>query len=139
LFCGIFSLNSDFGGSMSYKQVYNNFSLTDLSLFNSMKHNRSISRMEKTNAIINCSRIENLLLKHYTIGRSTKRAGAYPPLLLLKCFLIRQWFHIDSDHDWILKSMTASLSRIFWDFSLINPLWIIPPLAVSETNCRRKR
>jgi len=39
----------------------------------------------------------NLLLKHYTVGKSAEGADAYPPLLLLKCFLIQQWFHIDSD------------------------------------------
>jgi IS5 family transposase len=82
---------------MGYKQLDNNFSFTDLSLFNSMEHNRSIKRMEKINAIINWPRIESLLLKHYTVGKSAEGADAYPPLLLLKCFLIQQWFHIDSD------------------------------------------
>ena len=82
---------------MGYKQMDNNFSFTDLSLFNSMEHNRSIKRMEKINAIINWSRIESLLLKHYTVGKSAEGADAYPPLLLLKCFLIQPWFHIDSD------------------------------------------
>jgi IS5 family transposase len=38
-----------------------------------------------------------LLLSHYTVGKSAEGADAYPPLLLLKCFLIQQWFHIDSD------------------------------------------
>ena len=82
---------------MGYKQMENNFTFTDLSLFNSMEHNRSIKRMEKIDAIINWSRIECLLLKHYTVGKSAEGADAYPPLLLLKCFLIQQWFHIDSD------------------------------------------
>ena len=82
---------------MGYKQMDNNLTFTDLSLFNSMEHNRSIKRMEKINAIINWPRIESLLLKHYTVGKSAEGADAYPPLLLLKCFLIQQWFHIDSD------------------------------------------
>jgi IS5 family transposase len=82
---------------MGYKQLDNNFSFTDLSLFNSMEHNRSIKRMEKINAIINWPRIESLLLTHYAVGKSAEGADAYPPLLLLKCFLIQQWFHIDSD------------------------------------------
>jgi IS5 family transposase len=82
---------------MGYKQMDNNFSFTDLSLFNSMEHNRSIKRMEKINAIINWPRIESLLLTHYAVGKSAEGADAYPPLLLLKCFLIQQWFHIDSD------------------------------------------
>ena len=82
---------------MGYKQMDNNLTFTDLSLFNSMEHNRSIKRMEKINAIINWPRIESLLLKHYTVGKSAEGADAYPPLLLLKCFLIQQWFHIESD------------------------------------------
>ena len=66
----------------------NNLTFTDLSLFNSMEHNRSIKRMEKINAIINWSRIESLLLKHYAVGKSAEGADAYPPLLLLNCLLI---------------------------------------------------
>ena len=71
----------------------NNFSFTDLSLADSMEHNRFISRMDKINAIINWSSIESLLLKHYTVGKSVEGTSAYPPLLLLKCLLIQQWFH----------------------------------------------
>ena len=82
---------------MGYKQMDNNFTFTDLSLFNSMEHNRAINRMEKIDAIINWPRIESLLLKHYTVGKSAEGADAYPPLLLLKCILIQQWFHINSD------------------------------------------
>jgi len=48
---------------MSYKQMDNNFSFTDLSLADSMEKNRSLSRMEKVNAIINWNPAENLLLK----------------------------------------------------------------------------
>ena len=62
-----------------------------------MEHNRAINRMEKIDAIINWPRIESLLLKHYTVGKSAEGADAYPPLLLLKCILIQQWFHINSD------------------------------------------
>ena len=75
---------------MSYKKMDNNFSFTDLSLADSMEHNRSLARMEKINAIINWSSIESLLLKYYTVGKSVEGTSAYPPLLLLKCFLIQQ-------------------------------------------------
>jgi hypothetical protein len=61
---------------MSYKQMDNNFSFTDLSLADSMEHNRSISRMEKINAIINWSSVESLLLKHYTVGKSVDGTSA---------------------------------------------------------------
>ena len=69
---------------MSYKKMDNNFSFTDLSLADSMEHNRSITRMDKINAIINWSSIESLLLKHYTVGKCVEGTSAYPPLLLLK-------------------------------------------------------
>jgi len=81
---------------MGYKQMDNNFSFTDLSLADSMEKNRSLSRMEKINAIINWSAIETLLLKHYAVGKKIEGADAYPPLLLMKCLLIQQWFHIES-------------------------------------------
>jgi len=82
---------------MSYKQPDNNFSFTDLSLLDSMERNRSISRMDRINAIINWTPVEKLLLKHYTVGKSVEGTSAYPPLLLLKCLLLQQWFHIESD------------------------------------------
>ena len=50
---------------MSYKKMGNNFSFTDLSLADSMEHNRSIVRMEKINTIINWSSVETMLLEHY--------------------------------------------------------------------------
>ena len=62
-----------------------------------MEDNRVITRMEKINTIINWTPVENLLSKHYTIGKSVEGTSAYPPVLLLKCFLVQQWFHIDSD------------------------------------------
>ena len=57
---------------MSYKKMDNNFSFTDLSLSDSMERNRSVSRMEKINGIINWSSIESLLLKHYTVGKNVE-------------------------------------------------------------------
>ncbi|MFH1974149.1 MAG: transposase [Pseudomonadota bacterium] len=82
---------------MGYKQMDNNFSFTDLSLADSMECNRAVSRMGKINAIINWSSIESLLIAHYKVGKSNEGADAYPPLLLLKCFLIQQWFRLESD------------------------------------------
>ena len=55
--------------------------------------------MEKINAIIDWSKMEALLLKHYVIGKSAEGADAYHPLILLKCMLLQQWFHSDSDPD----------------------------------------
>jgi len=84
---------------MSYKQMDNNFSYNDLSLADSMEKNRSLSRMEKINAIINWSSVEHLLLKHYAVGKSAEGISAYPPMLFFNCFLIQQSFRIDSDRE----------------------------------------
>lgn len=74
-----------------------NFTFADISLFNSMEKNRAIKRMEQINAIIDWSRIERLLLKNYPVGKSFEGNDAYPPLILMKCLLLQQWFKIDSD------------------------------------------
>ena len=49
------------------------------------------------NKAIDWSRVETILMSHYTIGTSSEGADAYPPLLLFKCFLLQKWFHISSD------------------------------------------
>ncbi len=74
-----------------------NFTFTDISLFASMEKNRAIKRMEQINATIDWSRIESLLMKNYPVGKSFEGNDAYPPLLLMKCLLLQQWFKIDSD------------------------------------------
>jgi len=106
---------------MSYKKMDNNFSFTDLSLADSMEHNRAISRMGKINAIINWSPIESLLLKHYTVGKSVEGTSAYPPLLLLKCFLVQQWFHIDSDPELETQINDRISFKNFLDLSFDQP------------------
>jgi IS5 family transposase len=82
---------------MGFKKMESNFTFTDISLFNSMEHNRAITRMEQINAIVEWSRIETLLMRSYPVGKSHEGNEAYPPLILMKCLLLQQWFHIDSD------------------------------------------
>ncbi len=110
---------------MGCKQMDNNFSFTDLSLADTMEHNRSISRMEKINAIINWSSVEKMLLEHYNVGKKIEGADAHPPLLLLKCFLIQQWFHIESDPEPVprtaARSVEAALSLDCATISIDNP------------------
>ena len=69
----------------------------DFALASSLKHNRSLKLMNKLNKSIEWSRIESILMGHYTVGTSGEGADAYPPLLLYKCLLLQKWFHIDSD------------------------------------------
>jgi IS5 family transposase len=82
---------------MGFKKMESNFTFMDISLFHSMEHNRAITRMEQINAIVEWSRIETLLMRSYPVGKSHEGNEAYPPLILLKCLLLQQWFHIDSD------------------------------------------
>jgi IS5 family transposase len=82
---------------MGFKKIKANFTFADISLFSSIEKNRAIKRMEQINAIVDWSRIENLLMKTYPVGKSAEGNEAYPPIILMKCLLLQQWFHIDSD------------------------------------------
>lgn len=82
---------------MGFKKMKTNFTFTDISLFTSMEKNRAIKRMEQINATDDWSRIVSLLLRNYPVGKSFEGKDAYPPLLLIKCLLLQQWFKIDSD------------------------------------------
>ena len=82
---------------MGYKQLGKKISFADLAVSTSLKHNRSLTMMNKINALISWKNIEALLLEYYEVGRSTEGADAYPPLMLLKCLLLQKWFRIPSD------------------------------------------
>jgi hypothetical protein len=82
---------------MGYKKISPNMTFAEISLMRSMSHNRSLRMMEKINAVIDWSRIEYFLLKHYTVGKSSEGADAYSPVTLLKSLLLQKWFHIDSE------------------------------------------
>jgi IS5 family transposase len=82
---------------MGFKNMKTNFTFTDISLFNSMEKNRAIKRMEQINATVDWSKIESLLMGNYPVGKSFEGNDAYPPLILMKCLLLQQWFKIDSD------------------------------------------
>lgn len=82
---------------MSFKKMETNLSFADIAFINSLDRNRAIDRMKQINAVIDWSRIDRILLRNYPIGKSSEGNEAYPPLLLLKCLLLQQWFHLDSD------------------------------------------
>ena len=82
---------------MGFKKMETNFSFADISLFSSLEHNRAIKRMQQINTVVNWSRIENLIMRNYPVGKSAEGNEVYPPLLLMKCLLLQQWFSIDSD------------------------------------------
>jgi IS5 family transposase len=82
---------------MGYKQIEPNMTFAEVSLMSSMEHNRSLKRLEKINQVIHWSKVEEILLSHYTVGTSREGADAYPPLMLMKGLLLQKWYHIDSD------------------------------------------
>jgi len=69
----------------------------EVSLLSSMEHNRSLKRLEKISQIIDWTKVNDILMSHYTVGTSREGADAYPPLMLLKGLLLQKWYHIDSD------------------------------------------
>jgi len=82
---------------MSFKNMKTNLTFADISIFNSIDKNRAIKRMELINHVVDWSKIESLLLRDYPVGKSFEGNSAYPPLFLMKCLLLQQWFKIDSD------------------------------------------
>jgi len=82
---------------MGFKKVETNLTFTDISVFSSIEKNRAIKRMEQINAIVNWSEIESLIMRNYPVGKSNEGNEAHPPLILMKCLLLQQWFRIDSD------------------------------------------
>jgi len=82
---------------MGFKKIDQKMGFAELALASSMEKNRSLQTLEQLNKVINWSKIENILLKHYKIGKSKEGADAYPPLMLFKCMLLQKWFRIPSD------------------------------------------
>ena len=82
---------------MGYKKADPNLTFAELSLMGSMEHNRSLKLMEKIDHLIDWSKIETLLMEHYTVGSSKEGADAYPPLMLLRALLLQKWFKVKSD------------------------------------------
>lgn len=82
---------------MGFKKMDSSLGFADLALASSLKHNRSLKLMEKLDKSIKWSRIEAILLSHYTVGTSGEGADAYPPMLLFRCMLLQKWFRINSD------------------------------------------
>ena len=82
---------------MGFKKTSRSLDFADLALANCLEQNRSIKLMEQLSSTVNWSRVESILLSHYTVGSSDEGARAYPPLMLFKCLLLQKWFRIQSD------------------------------------------
>ena len=106
---------------MAFKKMETNFSFADISLFSSLERNRAIKRMQQINAIVDWSRIETLLLRNYPVGKSAEGNEAYPPLILMKCLLLQQWFRIDSDPELETQINDRSSFKTFLGLSFDQP------------------
>ena len=93
----------------------------DLALESSRKNNRSIKNMKKLEKAIDWSRIESILMNHYTVGTSNQGADAYPPLMLFKCLLLQKWFRINSDPELENKINDRLSFKKFLDLSFGKP------------------
>jgi transposase len=83
--------------SMGFKKPSRSMDFADFAMANCLEQNRSIKLMEQVSNTINWSRVESILLSHYTVGTSEEGARAYLPLMLFKCLLLQKWFRIQSD------------------------------------------
>ncbi len=82
---------------MGYKITNSSPSFVDITLSETLKHNRSLQNMDKLNKSIDWAKIKSILSSHYTPGTSNEGASAYHPILLYKCLLLQKWFRIQSD------------------------------------------
>lgn len=82
---------------MAFKKIESKIGFAELALSSSMAKNRSLKTLEQMKKVIDWSKIESILMKHYKIGISNEGADAYPPLMLFKCLLLQKWFRIPSD------------------------------------------
>ncbi len=82
---------------MGYKKIDHDLGFADLALASSLKHNRSLKFMVKLKNTIDWTRVNEILMNHYTVGTSGEGTGAWPPLLLFKCMMLQKWFRIQSD------------------------------------------
>jgi len=96
-FYAIFPSNSSPEELMGFKKMKHNLTFTDISLFPSMENKRAIKRMTEISAIVDWTKVESTLMRNYPVGKSAAGNKAYPPIILMKCLLLQQWFHIDSD------------------------------------------
>ena len=53
---------------MGYKKMDQSLGFADFALASSLKHNRSLKNMKKPDKAINWSRVEEILMDHYTVG-----------------------------------------------------------------------
>ncbi|MBL6995611.1 transposase [Desulfobacula sp.] len=82
---------------MSFKPDNQTLSFSDLELSQTKVKNNTLEHLKNLDQSIHWDPIESTLLENYPIGKKKKGPQAYPPLMLFKCLLLRNWFQIKSD------------------------------------------
>ena len=78
---------------MAYKNIEFGFTFADMAVQSIADKNRTLLFLRQVENAIDWEPIQELLLKHYNIGKTKEGERAYPPLFLFKCFLLQKWFH----------------------------------------------
>jgi len=94
-------------------------------------------KMKQINAIVDWTKIENILMRNYPGGKSNEGNEAYPPIILMKCLLLQQWFHIDSDPELETQIKDRISFKKFLSFSFDALLQNIPPSPDSGADSRK--
>ena len=103
---------------MSFKKIDTNLTFADIALSNTRDRNMAIKRMKEINAAVDWKPIEEILVRNYPVGKSSEGNEAYPPLILLKCLLLQQWFRINSDPELETQINDRDSFRTFLEFSI---------------------
>lgn len=82
---------------MSFKSSNQTLSFSDLEFSRKQARNHTLEHLRRLDERIFWDPIESILLKSYPIGKNKKGPQAYPPLMLFKCLLLRNWFRVGSD------------------------------------------
>ena len=128
---------------MSFKKIDTNLTFADIALSNTRDRNMAIKRMKEINAAVDWKPIEEILIRNYPVGKSSEGNEAYPPLILLKCLLIQQWFRINSDPELETQINDRDSFRTFLEFSIDlsfpRSLYLLPLQKQILTRCHAGR
>lgn len=82
---------------MSFKPDHKSLSFSDYELTHLKARNKTYNTLMKLDRFIDWHPVEDKMISCYPAGKKKKGPHAYPPLMLLKSLLLRNWFQISSD------------------------------------------
>ena len=118
--------------NMGFKIMDNSLGFADFALASSLEHNRSLKLMVKLDKSIEWSRIESILMGHYTIGTSGEGAMLIPRCYFLNACCFKSGFASSLTLNWRTKSMTGCPLKSSSACHSANPLPTIQRSLVSE-------